>query len=184
MIRGLNIPHSENFTLSRYLSLPEYRPSAYYVYQPTKSTLASIEFVRGLDDPMMALKNARDMNALNVVRGYDAVGALLVRGGGRRCFWAGTMLDIKETRRLGFKVSGPTTVQVAAGVWAAMCWLMRVDRPERRARGLLYPEDLDEDEILATARPWLGELKMDWVPFRVQDARYEAFRCRAQGGTS
>ena len=52
--------------------------------------------------------------------------------------------------------------QVAAGVMAAAVWATR--HPDR---GLLEPEDLPHEEILALARPYLGTMaavRTDWTP--------------------
>jgi len=159
-IVGMNIPHSENFTLCRYLTLPHkdenggqalYRPSVYYVYQMCPEARASVEECGGEGGAALV---PRQMNGFNIAAGHDAVGALLIREGdddAPAAVWAGSILDIGEVRRMGFVASGPTAVQVAAGVWAGLQWVFA-----HRATGLIYPEDMDEDFVLGQASPFLG----------------------------
>jgi len=53
---------------------------------------------------------------------------------------------------------------VAAGVLAGVAWALRHPRA-----GVVEPDDLDHEEVLGVARPYLGELVgvwSDWSPLR------------------
>ena len=65
---------------------------------------------------------------------------------------------------------GPS-VQVAAGVLAAVLWSLRNPR-----RGLCLPEDLPHEEVLRDAKPYLGEtvsVRSDWTPLVQQRVYFE-----------
>jgi len=87
-----------------------------------------------------------------IVSGYDSVGTLLIFKNGR-FHWCGSVLDITETRKLGFIHSGPTTVQVASSIFASMKWINRGHNLE----GYTEPEDLDYRFILKHSKPYLGK---------------------------
>ena len=96
-INGMAIPHSENDTTNRYLSLytvdksyilcntkdiPKakllYRPSNYYVYSPCKAAQDSINEVRKRNYKMLETQHA--LRGFEIKTGEDAVGALLIFG--------------------------------------------------------------------------------------------------------
>ena len=76
-------------------------------------------------------------------------------------WWIGSLLDIHESRKL-LPNQNATTVQVAVSVVAAVSYM--INHPEE---GLCLPDDLDHQEILAFAKPYLGEFiskQIDWSP--------------------
>ena len=57
-----------------------------------------------------------------------------------------------------------TSLQVAAGVLGGVVWAMR--NPDA---GVVEPDDVDHESVLAIARPYLGELVGeygDWTPLK------------------
>jgi len=100
-----------------------------------------------------------------IVCGYDELGVLLM-GHDFNSWWCGTILDIDEARRL-VPGQNATTLQVAASVLSAVVWMIANPR-----RGVLLPDQLPHEEILATARPYLGKvisIPIDWTPVPRRD---------------
>jgi homospermidine synthase len=94
--------------------------------------------------------------------GVDELGVLLM-GHPRGACWLGSRLSTEAARRLA-PYNSATTLQVAAGVVAGMVWGMRNPR-----RGIVDPDELPFDEILALCRPYLGEVVgvySDWTPLK------------------
>lgn len=92
----------------------------------------------------------------------DELGVLLA-GHAKNAYWFGSQLSIEEARRhLDF--ANATTVQVVAGALAATVWAIRHPRS-----GLVEPEQMDHEECLAIAGPYLGKLTgqfTDWTPLQ------------------
>ncbi len=163
-ILGLALPHSETITLSDYLTVWEgdrtlYRPTVSFVYLPCDDAFASLHEVRmrGWEEP-----ERERILMEEIVSGQDELGALLL-GHGKGGWWFGSQLDIEEARRL-IPHSNPTAIQVAAGAVAAAKWAL-----ENPARGFCEPEDLPHEEILNTARPYLGRMvstRTSWHPLK------------------
>ena len=161
-ILGLALPHSENVTLSDYLTVeangsPAYRPTVAFVYLPCDDAFTSLHetMMRGWQEPdeQRVIKD-------DVVSGQDELGVLLL-GHGLNGLWYGSQLDIEESRRI-VPHSNPTALQVAAGVVSASLWVM--DNP---SEGFCEPEDLPHGFILEAARPYLGNVvseRTDWSP--------------------
>ncbi len=97
-----------------------------------------------------------------ITQGVDELGVLLL-GHRRSAYWYGSRLSIRQARRLAPHNSA-TSLQVVAGVLAGLVWALR--HPQR---GVVEPEDLDHEQVLAIARPYLGELVgvySDWTPLK------------------
>jgi homospermidine synthase len=106
----------------------------------------------------------------DIIHGYDELGVLLM-GHDYRSWWTGTILDIEEARRL-VPGQNATTLQVAASVLGAVHWMLRNPR-----RGVLLPDALPHEEILAVARPYLGKvvsIPIDWTPCGTDGADLES----------
>ncbi len=161
-ILGLALPHSENVTLSDYLTLeangkPAYRPTVAFVYLPCDGAFASLHetMMSGWREPEEERVIKRD-----VIDGQDELGVLLL-GHGLNGLWYGSQLDIHEARRI-VPHSNPTALQVAAGMVAASLWAI-----ENPNAGFREPEDLPYDFVLEAARPYLGRVvceRTDWTP--------------------
>jgi homospermidine synthase len=161
-ILGLALPHSENVTISDYLTVeangePAYRPTVAFVYLPCDGAFSSLHetMMSGWQEPEEERVIKRD-----VIAGQDELGVLLL-GHGMGGLWYGSQLDIDEARRI-VPHSNPTALQVAAGVIGATLWVLA--NPNE---GFREPEDLPHDFVLEAARPYLGRLvkeQTDWTP--------------------
>lgn len=186
-IIGMAIPHSENETTTRFLTLFDndkiiYRPSAYYVYSPCSAAQKSMELVRQNQYKMLPVQVA--LRGTDIESGEDAVGSLLIFESDPVermlhnkitppvSLWSGTILSIQQTRALGLKYSGPTTVQVAISILSAIKWMLK-----NPTRGICFPEDLDHKEILndSIKDGWLGTIFCDFVPYQPSSVDLQAF---------
>jgi len=90
------------------------------------------------------------------------MGALLM-GHSYNSWWTGSALSIEETRSLA-PGQNATTLQVAAGIVAAILWML-----ENPREGIKTPEDLPHDFVLDIAKPYLGKFistPSDWTPLK------------------
>jgi homospermidine synthase len=173
-IAGMVIRHGEAFTLSDWLTVHDngkavYRPTVHYAYCPADAAIASLHELRGNGYAMP--ERMRIMND-DIVSGADILGALLM-GHPYKSWWTGSDLSIEEARRL-VPHQNATTLQVAISVVAAVKWMI-----ENPKRGVLLPEDLPHDEILAVAKPYLGKWisqPINWTPLDNRPKPFGTFR--------
>lgn len=166
-----------------------YRPSNYYVYSPCKDAWDSIAEVKKTNYNMLEIqhplrgyeiKSGEDavgallifnQNPLQKMLGskeilsktlskilsdklYDDIQQ------GSKSLWSGTILSIDEVKKMGFKYSGPTTIQVGASLISAINWMLKNPR-----KGLCYPENIPHQKILKHSTKWLGRIFCDFVPY-------------------
>ncbi len=161
---GYLITHGESVSLAEYLTVEEggravYRPTVHYAYRPCNDAMLSIDEFRGRG---YDLQPERRVLRDEIVQGVDELGVLLC-GNRHGVYWYGSRLDIAEARRLA-PYNNATTLQTAAGVLAGMVWAI-----ENPARGVVDPEEMDSERVLAVARPYLGEMAGvwgDWTPLQ------------------
>jgi homospermidine synthase len=172
-IVGMVIRHGEAFSISEFLTVLDdggtaaYRPTVHYAYLPCDYAVASLDEIREQD---YLMHPSWRIMGNEIVHGYDELGVLLM-GHDYRSWWTGTILDIEEARRL-VPGQNATTLQVASSVLGAVVWMLR--NPHR---GVLLPDALPHEEILAVARPYLGKtvsIPIDWTPCGSDEADFEA----------
>ena len=163
-IEGMIIRHGEAFGISDRLTVwknkkPVYRPTVHYVYMPCHEALSSLVELRARRGDLQP--NLRIMGD-EITKGKDILGALLM-GHPYNAWWTGTILSIEQTRKIA-PGQNATTLQVAAGIIAAVRWM--IENPQK---GLCLPDDLPHDYVLKIAKPYLGELhsrSYDWTPLK------------------
>lgn len=163
-IVGMVIRHGEAFTISDKLTVwkngkAAYRPTVHYAYMTCHETLASLHELRCRNYELQP--KCRIMSD-EITGGEDILGALLM-GHRYNSWWTGSILSIKESRRL-VPHQNATTMQVAIGVVAATMWMI-----ENPRKGFCVPDDLPHDYVLGIAKPYLGRLASeasDWTPFK------------------
>jgi homospermidine synthase len=169
-IIGMVVRHGESFTISDHLTVWEgetavYRPTVHYAYLPTDAAMSSLYECR-----MRGYELQTDQRIMNdeITTGRDELGVLLL-GHDLNGWWVGSQLDIDEARAL-VPHQNATTLQVAASVLGAVYWIAA--NPNR---GLCVPDDLDHEQVLAVANPYLGPIasvQTSWTP---QDHAYDPF---------
>lgn len=186
-INGMAIPHGENETINRDLTVRSkdgkkviYRPSQYYVYSPCQVAWDSINEVKKNGYKMLQIQKC--LRGSDISTGEDAVGALLIfktdpiqslvykKRTSPCCYWCGSILSIEQVREMGFRYSGPTVVQVAISLRTVIEWMM-----ENRREGVLFPESLPYDYILERCEKWLGKIFSDWVPYHPETTQLKSF---------
>ena len=163
-IVGMAIRHGESYGLSKLLTVwednkPVYRPTVHYAYMPCHDTLSSLCELRGRN---YKLQPRLRIMTNEITSGEDIMGALLM-GHSYNSWWTGSALSIEETRSLA-PGQNATTLQVAAGIVAAILWML-----ENPREGIKTPEDLPHDFVLDIARPYLGNFistPSDWTPLK------------------
>lgn len=162
-MHGFLITHGEAISIADYLTVgtgtqPIYRPTCHYAYHPCDDAVLSLH--------ELAAREWHHQENKRIVReeavGVDELGVLLM-GHPRGAYWLGSRLTTESARRLA-PYNSATTLQVAAGVMAGVAWAMRNPR-----RGIVDPEEMPFDEILALCRPYLGEVVgvyTDWTPLK------------------
>ncbi|MCX6997748.1 MAG: saccharopine dehydrogenase NADP-binding domain-containing protein [Kiritimatiellaeota bacterium] len=147
-IQGMVVRHGEAFTISDRLTVwrngkAVYRPTVHYAYCPCDAAISSLHELRGRNYELQPkLRIMTD----EITGGDDILGAFLM-GHAYNGWWTGSQLSIAESRRL-------------------VLWML--DQPDQ---GVLEPDDLPHDAILAIADPYLGHnlsLPVDWTPLRRQ----------------
>ena len=162
--QGMLVTHDEVFSIADFLSLREegrfsYRPTVMFVYHPCDDGMLSALELEGRGWKMQP--TGRRLSH-DIVDGMDELG-VLVAGHAKNAYWFGSQLSIHEARR-HVEFANATTVQVVAGALAAAVWAIRHPR-----RGLVEPDQLDHEECLSVAAPYLGKLTgafTDWTPLQ------------------
>lgn len=160
---GRMITHHETVSTADYLTVRElgkevYRPTVYYAYHPCDDALLSIDELIGRGWKPQTHK--RIMNDEIVLGGVDALGVLLM-GHDLNAYWYGSLLRIDEARAIA-PFNTATSLQVAAGVLSGIVWAVR--HPNE---GIVEAEQMDYEEVLEIATPYLGTLtgvQTDWQP--------------------
>ncbi|MDO8724734.1 MAG: saccharopine dehydrogenase NADP-binding domain-containing protein [Candidatus Methanoperedens sp.] len=163
-IIGMMIRHGEAFGLSDRLTVWEdgkaiYRPTVNYAYMPCHDTLSSLWELRGRN---YELQPKIRIMTNEIISGEDTLGALLM-GHSYNSWWTGSSLSIEEARSLA-PGQNATTLQVAAGIIAAVLWML-----ENPREGIKLPDDLPHDFVLDIAKPYLGKFistPSDWTPLK------------------
>lgn len=163
-IVGMVIRHGEAFGLSDRLTVWDggkavYRPTVHYAYMPCHETLSSLCELRGLNYVLPPkLRIMKD----EITTGADILGALIM-GHDYKSWWTGSALTIDQARLLA-PGQNATTLQVAAGIIAAVLWMM-----ENPRKGINLPDDLPHDFVLDIAKSYLGDFistPSDWTPLK------------------
>jgi homospermidine synthase len=160
---GFLITHGESISIAEYLTLADgdrlvYRPTVHYVYHPCDDAVLSLHELAGRGWDLQP--RHRQLGADDIDSGMDELGVLLA-GHGRNALWYGSRLTIERAREL-CPFNNATSLQTAAGVLGGLAWAL--NHPDR---GIVEPDELDHDEVLAIARPYLGEMVGvygDWTP--------------------
>jgi len=159
---GWLITHGESISIADHLTLgsparPEYRPTVHYAYRPCDDAVLSLnELAERNWRPQPRQRLLKD----DITGGVDELGVLLM-GHAHGAYWYGSQLSIERARELAPHNSA-TSLQVTAAVMAGVAWAM-----QNPTRGVVEPDDMPYDQILAWCRPYLGDVVgvfSDWTP--------------------
>ena len=168
---GFLVTHSEAISIADYLTVgrgehPDYRPTVHYAYQPCDDALLSLHELAARNWQPQSRQRLLDEE---IAGGRDEIGVLLL-GHARNAYWFGSRLSIDEARAL-CPHNSATSLQVTAAVMAGVIWAMA--NPDR---GILEPDQLPHEEILALCHPYLGELVglySDWTPLQDRERLFD-----------
>lgn len=172
-ITGMVIRHGEAFSISDRLTVWEdgnavYRPTVHYAYCPSN---AAINSLHELEMRQFKLQEQQRIMSDEIIDGRDELGVLLM-GHDFKSWWCGSLLDIHEARRL-VPHQQATTLQVAISVVSAALWMIKNPR-----RGFLMPDDVDHEEILKVAAPFIKpfvSIPVDWTPLKNLNTKFTKF---------
>lgn len=167
---GFLITHPETTSITSYLTLKEeheilYRPTVLYAYCPCPDAILSIHELQSKE--WFPQKNSR-LIVDEIVEGVDELGVLLM-GNSKGAYWFGSTLSIGSAREI-VSHNNATSLQVVAGLLGGIIWAMR--HPDE---GLVEPDELDYDEVLQIALPYLGKVGgyyTDWTPLQNRKKLY------------
>ena len=149
---GFIIPHIESIAIADYFTGTFngklYRPTVHYAYHPCDSAVLSLHEMAGEN---FQLQKKKRVIVDEVMDGMDELGVLLM-GHKKNAYWYGSRLTIEQTRAVASN-NNATTLQVTSSAMAALLWAL-----QNPNRGLLEPDDLPFDEILAVCKPYLGDM--------------------------
>ena len=162
-IYGFAITHGESISIADYLTVRDnrqvqYRPTVHYAYHPCDDAVLSMHEFLGRNDTLQSHKRIL-MDEISP-GGIDELGVLLA-GHKKNAYWFGSQLSIDEARALA-PFNNATSLQVTISCLAGMIWAM--DNPNS---GMLEPDELDYECILANCMPYLGKVSgtyTDWTP--------------------
>lgn len=168
--QGMLVTHDEVLALADYLSVRNesgflYRPTVMFVYHPCDDAMLSALELEG--NGWVPQPSSRRLGA-DIKEGMDELGVLLA-GHNRNAYWYGSQLSIDEARR-HLPEANATTLQVVAGALAAITWAIR--NPQR---GVVEPEELDFEECLEVAIPYLGPMVGEFTEWTPLDGRGKYF---------
>jgi homospermidine synthase len=172
-ITGMVIRHGEAFSISDRLTVWEngkavYRPTVHYAYCPTD---AAINSLHELEMRQFKLQEKLRIMSDEITEGEDQLGVLLM-GHDFDSWWCGSLLNIHDARK-HVPHQQPTTLQVAISVVAAAIWMIKNPR-----RGFLLPDDVDHEEILKIAVPFIEPFvskAVDWTPLKHLNTKFTKF---------
>ena len=168
---GFLVTHAESISIADHLTVgdagqPAYRPTVHYVYHPCNDAVLSVHEMAGRQwrkpDEQRLLRD-------DISTGRDELGVLLMGQAGG-AYWYGSQLSVEEARQL-CPYNNATSLQVAAPIMAGMAWAMK--HPQQ---GVLEPDDLPFDELLAMVRPYLGTVvgvHSDWTPLADRERLFD-----------
>lgn len=159
---GFLVTHNESISIADYLTVRNgagvsYRPTVHYAYHPCDDAVLSLHELAGKN---WRMQGSQRLMMDEITSGIDELGVLLM-GHERGAYWFGSQLSIDEARHL-VPHNNATSLQVTIAVLAGMVWAL-----ENPRAGLIEPEEMDHQRIMAIARPYLGKVVgvySDWTP--------------------
>lgn len=139
-VEGHISTHEEIFMIRRMLTYKKYSPTVHFVYSPCDYAIRSVvQFRRGTTPDKFHLLSKDEIKS-----GGESVG-IIIQGKRFKTRYYGNYLDTTKLNETA------TILQVSGSSYAAFCYMM--NHPKE---GMTLPEDVDELEILETAKKYLG----------------------------
>lgn len=147
---GMLIPHAEISSMCEFLHYNGNSPNIMYVYRPCNASIASLDNFK--NNKYNVLPDYYVIEKDDVIEGFDSIGALMYFKNGEK-YWCGSVVDITDVRRLGFKYSNPTSIQVSGFLFACIKYLMK--HPNE---GYNESETLPHKELFKYCEKYMGNI--------------------------
>lgn len=157
--KGYNIPHGENSITTRYFTHENYRPSAYYVYRPSRPAIESINNIRSNGYTVPSGEHV--LTADEIEKGSDAVGALVICEDGT-ALWGGTIITTEDVPEHMRPYINCTCIQVGCGVLAGIDYVA-----SHRKEGVIFADHLDTKRVLELVTPHIGIVSFEYAPVKM-----------------
>jgi homospermidine synthase len=148
---GMLIPHAEIYSLSEFLHYNGNSPTIMYCYRSCDASIESLEYLRDNDYKELPEYHVLELGDITN-DGWDSIGALMTFENGDR-LWCGSVLSVRQVKKLGFKVGAPTGVQVAGFLYACIHYMLKNPK-----EGLLESEDIPHKELFKLCDKYMGNI--------------------------
>lgn len=160
---GHLITHEEVLSLGNYFSYYQdetliYKPTVYFSYRPSEIALASLNKARAKNN-LKPTKYIRLTDELTM--GGEYVGVIL-KTKMVGSYYLGTGLELEELK-VNYPCETPTIIQVSAPAVSTFKWM--IENPQA---GLLLPEFLPHQKIIAGTTKYLGEYDFHKIETKVE----------------
>jgi len=171
---GMILNHNEPFSIAELYThvdtIREHSPTVCFVYHPSDHAMTSL---RSLTEENFESLNGHIL-LHDIEGGLDELGVLMMTQH-HGAYWLGSRLDIDTARELNPE-SSATSLQVAGGVIAGMCWIV-----SNAHEGIVEPEEIvDHKYVLNIAEKYWGGYifaKTNWTPNSSEDShQFKHFR--------
>jgi homospermidine synthase len=175
-VLGNVVPHDETLTVQSFF---EREVPCAFVYEPPAFMRAYVHggFRQNSADGKQEVANPKS-HELDP-KAYDYLGALIMSDkADTPPHWCGIYMSVAQAALVDpTQNSGPTPLQVAAGVWTALRYILA--NPDI---GDCFSEDLPSDFVFDTCMPWAGELHVRPAPdavlvYSLPPTRHAAMFC-------
>jgi len=164
------ITHGESISIADYLTVRDgdtvySRPTCHYAYHPCDDAVLSLHELAGKNWRLQVRKR---LMMEEIATGIDELGVLLM-GHPKGVYWYGSRLSIAEARRT-VPHNNATSLQVTAAVLGGIVWAI-----EHPRTGIIEPDEVDYERVLAIARPYLGDVVGvygDWTPLKDRESLF------------
>lgn len=129
--------HEEIFTIKDLFTYKKYKPNVHFVYSPCEYAIKSVKEKN--------IKSNYLIEKKDIINGGESVG-VIIQGKRFHTYYFGNFLDTTKINETA------TILQVSSSTYAGFIYMMHHPKD-----GLLFPEDVNEDEILSIAKPYLKE---------------------------
>ena len=148
--------HEEIIEISELLSNKNHKISSAFVYHPSRLGRKTLKYNQEKPRKVFTEENCGPL------KGFEIMGATIIsKREDIPARWYGSIVSCEESRRVGCKTN-PTTLQVAAGLYAHL--LYALDHPNM---GIVFPHHFDSEIIMEYAKPYLGIIYDMNLPFNI-----------------
>lgn len=140
IVEGHLSTHEEVFTIRRFFTHGRYRPTVHFIYSPcTYATKSIIQFKNEIPEKLHLITKDE------ISGGGESVG-IIIRGKKFKARYFGNYLNSNEINE------SATILQVSASAYAAFVYMTK-----HKQDGMLFPEEMNENELLETAKLYLKD---------------------------